>query len=88
MSSPYVDYGSNSSLHGVGYLLDPQARSGHRLLWLLVFVTSLALAISLTHQAYVHWQENQVLLLISFKGDIFQFPHPLWSASSINASRL
>ena len=54
------DYGSNSSLHGVGYLLDPQSRSGHRVLWVLVFFTSLALAISLTHQSYVHWQENQV----------------------------
>ena len=57
---PCLDYGSNSSLHGVGYLLDPQSRPGHRLLWLLVFITSLALAISLTHQSYVHWQDNQV----------------------------
>ena len=55
-----IDYGSNSSLHGVGYLLDPQSKSGHRLLWLLVFLTSLALAVSLTHQSYVHWQDNQV----------------------------
>ena len=62
MVTLWQEYGSQSSLHGLGYILDPQTVSAHRLLWLLVFSLSLGLATTLTYQAYVHWQDNQVKL--------------------------
>ena len=45
----------------MGYILAADSGSGQRLLWLVVFFVSLGLAICLTQQAYVNWQENQVI---------------------------
>ena len=55
------EYGSNSSIHGVSYILSNTGHICDRLLWLVIFLTSGLVTVMLTMRSYNTWQEHLVI---------------------------
>ena len=58
------EFASRSSVHGLGYVFDKEFRSVDRLLWLVIFLSSLGLAIYLVTISFNDWQDNQVITTV------------------------
>ena len=56
-----VEFGSRTTVHGVGYVADSQFPHSIRILWLILSVLCLCLAGYLSHKSYTDWQEDQVI---------------------------
>ena len=55
------EYASRSSIHGIGYTFDRELNILDRLLWLLVVLTFLGFAASLTWNLWTQWENEQVI---------------------------
>ena len=55
------DYSSSSSLHGVGYILQPGQPSSDRLFWTLCVAVSLTLAAYWSAMAHKDWRDKPVI---------------------------
>ena len=55
------DYSSSSSLHGVGYILQPGQPSSARLFWTLCVAVSLTLAAYWSAMAHKDWRDKPVI---------------------------
>ena len=61
LSKTAVEFGSRTTVHGVGYVADSQFPHSIRILWLVVSVHCLCLAGYLSHRSYTDWQSDQVI---------------------------
>ena len=55
------EYGDNSTIHGVSYILSNTDHICDRLLWLVIFLTSGLVTVMLTMRSYNTWQEHLVI---------------------------
>ena len=55
------EFASRSSVHGLSYVFDRQFKFADQFLWLVIFVSFLAMAIYLITIAFNDWQDNQVI---------------------------
>ena len=55
------EYGNNSTIHGVSYILSNTDHICDRLLWLVIFLSSGMVTVMLTMRSYNNWQEHQVI---------------------------
>ena len=55
-----AEFGSRTTIHGIGYIFDRDLSVCDRAFWVCVVVTFLASAAYLSYNTWTQWRENQV----------------------------
>ena len=55
------EYGSHSTIHGLGYIFDKDISLIERSLWLFTFLGVGFVAVNMTVDTFISWQDNQVI---------------------------
>ena len=61
ISKTLESYGSNSTVHGISYVLSGESPTSDRLFWLFLVLTSIFLAAFFSWKSYDNWMENPVI---------------------------
>ena len=61
-----MEFGGRSSIHGLSYVSDPLLPPWERLVWLFLFLASLAVYLNVS--SYIAWRENMVVTNLGSTG--------------------